>query len=79
MARTSKTRPATPSSRQALERLLSVEEVADFLGIPVSTLYQWRHRGCGPDAYRVGRHLRYDPCAVRSWLEQHGAEHHGVG
>ncbi|MAY96180.1 MAG: excisionase [Nocardioides sp.] len=62
-----------------MERLLSAEEVAEFLGIPVATLYQWRHKGCGPDAYRVGRHLRYDPATVRAWLQEHLAVNRGVG
>ena len=78
MSRTSN-RLTVSRSRTVLERLLSADEVAEFLGIPVSTLYQWRHRGCGPDAYRVGRHLRYDPAIVQSWLEEHGVDHDGVG
>ncbi len=40
-------------------KLLTVDEVADYLGIPKTTLYQWRYRGDGPAAFRVGRHLRY--------------------
>jgi excisionase family DNA binding protein len=51
-----------------MEKLLSVEEVADFLGVPVNTLYQWRHKGTGPIAFRVGRFLRYDPAELRDWL-----------
>lgn len=66
------------ASRPKMERLLSVDEVAEFLGIPVATLYQWRHKGAGPAAYRVGRHLRYEPAAVRSWLDEHLADHHGA-
>lgn len=50
------------------ERLWSVSEVSDFLGIPVATLHQWRYLGNGPEAFRVGKHLRYDPDAVRRWL-----------
>ncbi|GAA4100330.1 helix-turn-helix transcriptional regulator [Nocardioides kongjuensis] len=50
-----------------------------FLGIPVATLYQWRHKGCGPEAYRVGRHLRYEPSTLRSWLDEHLERRHGVG
>lgn len=52
----------------SMEKLLSVSEVADYLGIPVNTLYQWRHKNTGPKAFRVGRFLRYDPAAVRGWL-----------
>ncbi len=62
-----------------MEKLLSVEEVAEFLGVPVNTLYQWRHKGTGPTAFRVGRFLRYDPVDVREWLSEHAAVGHGVG
>jgi excisionase family DNA binding protein len=77
MAPTSNARTTAPAPRRALERLLSADEVAEFLGIPIATLYQWRHKGTGPSAYRVGRHLRYEPSAVREWLDEHLADHHG--
>ncbi len=53
------------------DRLLSPEEVARFLGVPVKTLYQWRYKGLGPQAFRVGRHLRYRPADVEAWLLGH--------
>ena len=49
--------------------LWTIQETSDFLHVPVGTLYQWRHRGEGPPAYKVGNHLRYDPRAVMRWLE----------
>ena len=55
---------------QAIEPLWTVGDVAAYLGVPVTTLYQWRYRRTGPRAYRVGRHLRYRPAEVRSWLEK---------
>ncbi|MFG1886462.1 helix-turn-helix transcriptional regulator [Micromonospora sp. NPDC049051] len=55
------------------ERLWSVTDVSTFLGIPVGTLYQWRHRRIGPRASRVGRHLRYDPADVRAWFNDKAA------
>lgn len=60
-------------------RLMTVEEVAAYLCIPVNTLYQWRHKGNGPTAFRVGRHLRYDPANVRDWLHENTGTGHGVG
>lgn len=51
--------------------LIGPDEVATWLGIPLRTLYAWRHRGGGPPATRVGRHLRYDPARVQQWLEAH--------
>ena len=41
------------------DRLLSVKDLADYLGVPVATLYQWRYRREGPLGFRVGRHIRY--------------------
>jgi predicted DNA-binding transcriptional regulator AlpA len=49
-------------------RLLSPEKVAAYLGLPVKTLYQWRYKGVGPQAFRVGRHLRYRPVDLEAWL-----------
>ena len=51
------------------ERLWGVEDVADYLGVPVNTLYQWRHHGYGPKGRRVGRYIRYDPDEVRKWFQ----------
>ncbi|MEU2400293.1 helix-turn-helix domain-containing protein [Streptomyces pseudogriseolus] len=44
-------------------------DVADLLGVPVETVYQWRRKGTGPRGFRVGRHLRFDPEDVRAWVE----------
>ena len=57
------------SATTAPDRLWTVQQVADFLAVPVTTLYQWRYLHTGPAAFRVGRHLRYDPAAVRAWLD----------
>jgi excisionase family DNA binding protein len=50
------------------DRLWTTPEVAAYLGVPVTTLHQWRSGRIGPDAFRVGRHLRYDPDVVKRWL-----------
>ena len=55
------------------ERLLSVVEVASYLGVPVKTLYQWRHKGVGPVGLRVGRHLRYRAADVSEWIDRRAA------
>ncbi|MEU0152951.1 helix-turn-helix domain-containing protein [Micromonospora fulviviridis] len=54
-------------------QLWTVDDVSAYLGVPVQTLYTWRKRRIGPPAGRVGRHLRYDPDAVRAWFEQQAA------
>ena len=57
-----------------VRRLLSVDEVAEVLGVPVRTLYQWRHKGVGPLGLRVGRHLRYRAADVSEWIDRRAAE-----
>ena len=51
------------------DRLMTLSELAEMLGIPVNTLYGWRCRGEGPPGYRIGRHIRYRRAAVEEWLE----------
>lgn len=48
--------------------LWTVADVSTYLGVPVETLYAWRKRHYGPEAARVGKHLRYDPTTVRTWF-----------
>jgi predicted DNA-binding transcriptional regulator AlpA len=52
-------------------RLWTVHDVSAFLAVPVGTLYQWRVRGEGPPAMRLGRHLRFEPSEVRRWADSH--------
>ena len=49
-------------------RLWTLQDVSEFLNVPVGTLYQWRVRGEGPPAFKVGRHVRFDPDRVRAWV-----------
>jgi predicted DNA-binding transcriptional regulator AlpA len=52
------------------KRLLPPKEVSERLGgVPVATLYLWRHRGDGPPAMKIGRHLRYDADELEAWIE----------
>ena len=55
------------------DELWLIEDAAAFLRVPVGTLYQWRHRRIGPPAFKIGRHLRYDPAAVRAWVAEQAA------
>ena len=51
------------------DRLLSVQELANYLGVPMTTLYQWRYRREGPPGFRVGRHIRYRWSDIEAWIE----------
>ncbi|MFJ7415062.1 helix-turn-helix transcriptional regulator [Streptomyces sp. NPDC098077] len=54
--------------RSLPDRYLTPLDLADLLGVPVETVYQWRRKDTGPRGFRVGRHLRYDPEDVRAWV-----------
>jgi predicted DNA-binding transcriptional regulator AlpA len=55
---------------QVKPRLWGVQDVAEYLGVPVQTLYDWRCKGYGPRGKRVGKYLRYDPTEVRRWFDE---------
>lgn len=57
-----------PASLRGAERLLSVQELADYLEVPVKTIYTWRHRNTGPRGFRIGKHLRFRWSDVEHWL-----------
>lgn len=50
------------------DRLLTVEDLATFLDVPIKTLYAWRYRGEGPVGFRVGKHVRYRWIDVEQWI-----------
>ncbi|MBQ1099724.1 helix-turn-helix domain-containing protein [Streptomyces sp. b94] len=52
------------------ERYLTPEDLVQLFDLPsVETVYQWRRKRLGPRGFRVGRHLRYDPRDVQSWVQ----------
>jgi excisionase family DNA binding protein len=56
------------------ETLLTVDDVATFLAVPVATVYAWNTRGTGPHRMRVGKHVRYRRIDVDAWLDRQAAE-----
>jgi excisionase family DNA binding protein len=51
------------------DQLISTERLAERLDVPLGTIYRWNHYGIGPRGIRVGRHVRYRPEDVESWLD----------
>ncbi|MFD4531022.1 helix-turn-helix transcriptional regulator [Kitasatospora sp. NPDC058397] len=56
------------------DRLWTLQELAEFLGVPTQSIYQMNWKGTGPRSYKVGRHRRYDPRDVRQWLETRSSD-----
>ncbi|TSB24030.1 helix-turn-helix domain-containing protein [Streptomyces benahoarensis] len=55
------------------DRYLTPEDLAAMLSVPLETVYGWRKKRIGPPGFRVGKHLRFDPAAVRTWVAQQTA------
>lgn len=51
----------------SLEKWLSVEEIAEHLGISKETVYRWLDKGSIP-AHRIGKLWKFRPSEVDSWV-----------
>jgi hypothetical protein len=55
----------------AQDELLTPQEVRDWFRLAsVGVLYQWKFKGYGPRAIRVGKHLRYSRIECEQFLEE---------
>ncbi len=50
------------------KRFLTVEELSEYLGTPMPTLYTWTHQKKIPHL-KLGRTLRFDRLEIDGWLE----------
>ena len=60
---------AVPDTPHADDKLLTLQEVAVVVRVPVVTLRYWRHLGIGPRSFRIGRGVRYWRTEVFAWLD----------
>ena len=51
-----------------LEPLMTIDALAEYLDVPVTTIRDWRTDGKGPCAIRVGGRVRFAVSDVLSWL-----------
>jgi len=49
---------------------LSPKALADLLDVPVTTVYGWNYKGTGPNAVRIGRHVRYRREDIEAWMQE---------
>lgn len=52
------------------DEMLSLQEVCAILRVPEGTLRYWRHLGCGPKSFKIGRQVRYWHADVVLWLTE---------
>jgi excisionase family DNA binding protein len=67
-------RPTT--TREALPELLSLRQLADYLGIAPSSIHYWRQQGKGPRGFRIGKQLRFRAADVDAWLQEQEERSH---
>ena len=60
----------TPTQQTTASEWLTLRELAEWLKIPVGTLYNIRHRGDGPSGVRIGGQLRFRRTDVDAWLDR---------
>jgi excisionase family DNA binding protein len=63
----------TEALSQDAAPLMTPQETATFLAVPVLTLTAWRQKRKGPRSFRVGKHVRYRRADVEEWLERQAA------
>lgn len=58
-------------SQATVQRLLDVHDVAEQLGVSVSTIYRWRSTGEHPTprAIKIGTHVRWRQSAVDEFID----------
>lgn len=59
-------------SYSTLPHLLTPEDLADYLNVPLRTIEGWHCRQKGPSFFRFGKHVRYPEDRVELWLGQCG-------
>jgi len=58
----------------AADRLWTPADLSAFLIIPEKTLREWRCKGYGPPWRKIGKHVRYEPDAVKRWFDSLSGE-----
>ena len=61
---------STSHGETRLPELLSLRELASYLGVPASSVYYWRTQGKGPPGFQVGKQLRFRATDVDAWLQE---------
>lgn len=57
-------------------KLLTYEDLAEILNMPVNTLHEWntRHPDRLPPKMKLGRNVRFHPDTVTNWLKAKDAQ-----
>jgi len=53
-----------------LGHIVTVQQLADLLQVPLGTVYAWNKRGTGPTVWHAGVHARYYATDIKAWLDE---------
>ncbi len=56
------------------ETFWTTRDVAEYLGVPESSVRYWSYMQRGPRSYKLGRHRRYRPSEVKAWADAQAEE-----
>lgn len=56
------------------DELIGPDALAEYLGVPLATVYAMNSKGTGPRRIRVGKHIRYRRSDVEAWLNTQAIE-----
>lgn len=59
---------AEPTTNRHFD-LMTMDEVSEFVRIPVSTLRFYRHKGEGPRSGKIGGRIMYRRADVEAWID----------
>lgn len=48
-------------------RHLTIKDLAERVGVGITTIYRWNSHGGGPAYLKIGRHVRYRLVDVERW------------
>lgn len=52
-----------------MTEVMTVEETAEFLKLPKSTVYTYAKKGLIP-AFKLGKRWRFEKCSIEEWLKE---------
>ena len=61
----------TVQNEPVADHYMTLNELAGYLAVPVSTLRYWRMNGTGPPALKFGKCLRFRRSDVDAWTKAH--------
>jgi excisionase family DNA binding protein len=64
----------TVEAETSQDKLLRVNQVAEYLGVQPQTLDYWRHTRRGPRSLKVGGLVRWRQADVEAWLARNARE-----